>query len=54
MEKTPDADLSREIEMIGFAANGLIELDVEGLTGSNLRGERPRAPLQRNGYSDRS
>ncbi|MBX6427249.1 MAG: IS256 family transposase, partial [Variibacter sp.] len=32
IEKSPDADLLRE--MIGFAAQRLMELEVEGLTGA--------------------
>ncbi len=51
IEKAPDADLLRE--MIGFAAQRLMELEVEELTGA-VYGERsPERVAQRNGYRDR-
>jgi len=51
VEKTPDVDLLRE--MIGFAAQRLMELEVEGITGASYGEKNPERFVQRNGYRDR-
>ena len=52
LEKSSDADLLRE--MIGFTAERLMALEVEGLTGV-AHGERSADRItHRNGYRDRS
>src|SRR5262245_49938823 len=52
LEKSSDAELLRE--MIGFTAQRLMELEVEGLTGA-AHGERSSERVnQRNGYRDRT
>jgi transposase-like protein len=51
VEKTPDADLLRE--MIGFAAQRLMELEVEGQTGAGYGEKSEQRLVQRNGYRNR-
>ena len=51
VEKSPDADLLRE--MIGFAAQRLMELEVGSLTGAGYGEKTPERLAQRNGYRDR-
>ena len=51
VEKSADADLLRE--MIGFAAERLMELEVGSATGADFGEKNPMRLARRNGYRDR-
>lgn len=51
VERSADADIVREI--IGFAAERLMQIEVEALTGAAHGEKSPERLVQRNGYRDR-
>jgi len=52
VEKAPDGDILRE--MIGFAAERLMGLEVGALAGAGYGEKNPERLAQRNGYRDRT
>ena len=51
VEKQADGDLVRE--MLAFAAEWIMEAEVEGRTGAAKGARSPMREVQRNGYRDR-
>jgi len=52
LEQASDADFLRD--MIGFAAERMMALEVEALTGADYRARNPERSNSRNGYRERS